>query len=220
MPPAAPVRKHDLPPYHPWTVPLKGEPVRAAAAFDAEGPVSVLLVYDDQGKLQLSRIDVDESGRVSAPEKSLLTGHETTGILAVAVDQRKDHPISFVVLASDRREHNRIALIRLPLEGAPVSRDFPALAGWPMKTDNGHSVPLAAAEVAMDLAQDGTPWLAMVDETGRLYGGPLDGSPLRLLRDHGKCTRPFVAALLEEVTPGCFTEAGQLFPEGHGSHTH
>ena len=219
-PPPAPVKKRELPPYHPWTIPLKGEPIRAAAAFDAEGPVSVLLVYDDNGQLRLSRIDVDEAGRVVAPEKSLLTGHESTGILAIAVDKRKGYPISFVVLAADRQEHNRLALIRLPLEGAPVSRDFPGLAGWPMKADNGHHVPFAAAEAAMDIAQDGTPWLAMVDENGRLYGGPLDGSALRLLRDHGKCSHPFVAALAEEVTPGCFTETGELFPEGHGTHAH
>jgi hypothetical protein len=220
LPAPAPAPKRDLPAYHPWTVPLKGDPIRAAVAFDAEGPVSVLLVYDDHGRPQLSRIDMDEAGKMTAPERQLLTGQESTGILAIAVDQRKDHPISFVVLAGDRRQHNRLALIRLPLQGAPVSKDFPALAGWPMKTENGHSVPLAVAEAAMDIAQDGTPWLAMVDETGHFYGGPLNGSPLALLRDHGKCSHPFVAALSERVTPGCFTETGQLFPEGATGHAH
>lgn len=220
-PPAAhPAPKRDLPPYHPWTISLKGDPIRAAAAFDTEGPVSILLVYDDHGKAQLSRIDVDESGKVLASERLLLTGNQTTAILAVAVDQRKGHPISFLVLGADRNTHNRLALIRLPLDGPPVSREFPAQAGWPMKSGNGHFVPLAATEVALDVAQDGTPWLAMIDETGRLYGGPVNGSPLSLLRDHGKCSQPFVAALGDEVTPGCFTETGQLFPAGNEGHRH
>jgi hypothetical protein len=216
-PASAPQR--ELPSYHPWTVSLKGDPIRAAVAFDAEGPVSVLLVYEDRGKLALSRIDLDESGKVVTPERTLLTGTDTTGLLALAVDQRKDQPIAFVVAGADRRQHNRLALIRLPLQGAPVSKDFPSLAGWPTTTENGHSLPLAAAEAAMDIAPDGAPWLAMVDETGRFYGGPLNGSPLALLRDHGKCSHPFVAALRERVTPGCFTETGQLFPESVG-HSH
>jgi hypothetical protein len=220
LPAPAAAPKRDLPAYHPWTVPLKADPIRAAVAFDAEGPVAVLLVYEDRGRLELSRIDVDESGKVTTPERTLLTGQDATGILAIAVDQRKDHPISFVVLAAGQRQHNRLALIRLPLQGAPISKDFPSFPGWPVKMEDGHSVPLAAAEAAMDIAQDGTPWLAMVDETGRFYGGPLNGSPLSLLRDHGKSSHPFVAALSGRVTPGCFTETGQLFPEGATGHAH
>jgi hypothetical protein len=219
-PPPPPVRKPDLPAYHPWTIPLKAEPIRAAVAFDTAGPVSVLLVYDDHGKLQLSRIDVDESGKVVAPERILLTGNETTGLLALAVDQRRDQPIAFVIAAVDRTRHDRLVLIRLPLSGESTMHNFPAVPGWPAKTEQELSITLAATEAAMEVATDGTPWLALVDEMGRLFGGPLNGSPLQKLRDRDKCSLPFVAAVPNRVTPGCFTESGELYLAGGGSHIH
>jgi len=210
-----PPPKRDLPPYHPWTVPLKGEPVRTAVAFDGDGPVSILLVYDKQGMATLSRIDVDEAGQVIKPETELMTSNRITVIRALAVDARVKQPMAFLALGGDPKEYNRLALVRLPLSGPTTAKDFRSLPGWPTKTSSDRTTLLAPAEIALEIAPDGRPWLALTDENGHLSGGALDGSPLSLLRADGKCSNPFIAALPSKVTLGCFTETGRLFPVEH-----
>ena len=215
-----PAPKHELPAYHPWTVPLQGEPVRTAVAFHREGPITILLIYNKDGVATLSRIDVDESGQVVKPETVILAGNKQAEIWAVAVDARKDQPISFLALGGDRQNRNQLALIKIPLEGAPTVQEFPSLPGWPARTVNGRSVPLAAVEMVLEPATDGRPWLAVIDEDGRLSGGVLDGSPLKVLRAEGRCSNAYIAALPGHVTPGCFTEKGELFPAGDHGHSH
>ena len=193
--------------------------MQTAVAFDAEGPVSVLLVYDDQGTVTVSRIDVDESGRVVKPEAVVLAGNKAVHMRALAVDARKDHPIAFLAVGNDRREYNRLALVRLPLAGPLDARDFRSLPGWPSRTENGRTVLLSPTEMSLEVSPDGVPWVAIIDERGHLTGGALNGSPLTLLRrDGGPCSNPFIAALPGKVTPGCFTETGQLFPSGAHDH--
>jgi hypothetical protein len=213
-----PQPKRDLPPYHPWTIPLKGEPARTAVAFESEGPVSILLVYDNQGIATLSRIDVDEAGRVVTPEAVIITSNRVSEIRAVAVDARKGQPLAFLALGSDPKEYNRLGLVRMPLAGSPKAQDFRSLPGWPSKTVNGQTILLAPTEIALEVAPDGRPWLALIDESGHLSGGVLDGSPLTLLRAEGRCSNPFIAALPSKVTPGCFTETGRLYPIGNHDH--
>ncbi len=215
-----PPAKRELPAYHPWTVPLQGEPVRTAVAFHREGPITILLVYNKEGVSTLSRIDIDESGQVLKPETVILAGNKLAEIWAVAIDARKDQPISFLALGGDRKNRNQLALIKMPLEGASTVQDFPSLPGWPSKTVNGQSVPLAAVEIVLETAPDGRPWLAVIDEDGHLSGGVLDGSPLKLLRAEGRCSNAYIAALPGHVTPGCFTEKGELFPAGDHGHSH
>ena len=128
--------------------------------------------------------------------------------------------MAFLVLGGDRQEHNRLALVRLPLNGSPESRDFPKLPGWPSKTAKGQTGLLAPAEVALEVAPDGKPWLAIIDESGQLSGGVLDGSPLTLLRSEGRSSNAFIAALRGTVKVGCFTEKGELFPAGGRDHNH
>ena len=212
-PPARP----PLPPYSPWFVPLAGRPVHSMALFEMEGPISVLLVYEEQGKVTFAQIDVDESGKVLAPERVL--GASPAKLLGLAVDARQGSPLAFVALmATDPNRPDRLGLLRLPLVGPGKMSGVPAFQGWPTRTENGVSHPLQATETAFEMAQDGTPWFAMVDETGRLFGGPLNGSAMPLLRSKDKCSHPLLAALNEQVSPGCFTEAGLLFSPGHEGH--
>jgi hypothetical protein len=202
-----------------WNIPLKENPVQSACVFPDQGLISVLLVHTKAYTTSVSRLDVSESGTVTLPQReAILTANE---ILAVAADSRFSQPKGFAVLEADRIRHDRLAVHRFPLEGSAHFGQLAAVPGWPAKPDPAKPdepklTPVRAAELAFEIAMDGTPWIAFVDDDGRFFGGPLDGSALFCFRSTGRCTAPHVAALNKGVTLGCFMEDGRLFLSGGG----
>ncbi|AUX43475.1 uncharacterized protein SOCE26_049240 [Sorangium cellulosum] len=207
------------PPPAAWTVPLAALPRRSACAFAATGAIAVILVSDDGATTRVARVDVDESGAVVSPERVLRTSPNE--VLAVTVDQRPGAPQVVLLLESNRTQPNRVALVRLPLAGgAAAVVPFAPARGWPSVVAEGGERALRAREVALEVDWDGRPQLALVDELGRLFAGPLDGSPLGMIRDaaRGPARCPHAGALREQTTFAGFAADGSLFfsPEGHG----
>ena len=199
----------------PWTVPLAARPVHAACVFGPKGAISLLLISETAAETHISRMDVDESGEVLAEE----TVVRTTGnrVLAVAPDMRPGQAPAFVFLEADPERPNRIQAVVVPLVGGPlVPAELSAVPGWPGLDAEGKGTPVPAAEICLEMALDGTPWVALTDAAGALYAGRIGGR-LALLRDAlegRKATHPHIAALHEGTTVACFTETGALFHAG------
>lgn len=213
------------PPQSPWAVPIAALPRLSACAFAASGAVAVILVADDGGSARVTRIDVDESGAVAAPEH--LIRQSPNEALALAVDLRPGAPPVLLILEGSRVSPDRLALVRIPLvqpgAGAPAPQVIPfaPLRGWPTApAADGALRPLRAREVALDIGWDGAPHVALVDELGRLFAGALDGAPLAMLRDAalGAARCPHLGALRDGVTPAAFLDNGALFFAGGGGH--
>jgi len=202
-------------PAKPWTVPLAARPVHAACVSGPKGPISLLLISETATETHIRRMEIDESGEVLAEE----TVVRTTGnrVLAVAPDMRPGQPPAFVLLEADPGQHNRIRTVVLPLDGGPrVPEGMTVLAGWPGLDAEGEGTPAPAAEICLEMALDGIPWVALTDAAGALYGGRIGGR-LALLRDAEagrKAMCPHIAALYEGTTIACFTETGALFHAG------
>jgi hypothetical protein len=199
----------------PWTVPIGANPDLAVCAFGMSGPISVLLASDDGQSGRVSRIDVDESGTVIAAEQ--VVRNTPNRVVALTVDMRARAPQSFVILESNRTMPDRLALVRIPLAGAaPPIVPLAPLAGWPSAGEGAAQRALPAQAITMDVGLDGVPRAAITDDRGRLFGGPLDGTPLTMLSDGGgaKALFPHVVSLTTHVTTSCFTEQGFLFHIG------
>jgi hypothetical protein len=176
-----------------WSVPLRAQPTLSACAFMATGAISLLLVSQDGKETRLSRIDVDDSGKVTSPERVV----RTTGrrVLAVTADVRAGSPLSFLILEADQ---NRLALGTIPLVGEARFPEPTPLPGWP-------AVP---AEVDLEVAMNGTVLLAVIDAQGNLYGGtPSDG----LEPAGARVSQPRAVAIYKGVVYSGFTDKGYLF---------
>lgn len=202
------------PPSPAWAVPLSAQPSKAVCAFGMSGPISVLYATDDGQSTRFIRIDLDESGRVVAPEQVVRT--TPNRLVALAVDMRVRAPLGFVILESNRTMPDRLALVRIPLAGAaPPIVPFAPLGGWPSVDDGGLTRVIPAQAIDMEVGIDGVPRVGLTDERGRLFGGPLDGSPLSRLSGEGsKALFPHVVVTSTRVTTSCFTEEGFLFHAG------
>ncbi len=193
-----------------WTVPLSGVPDHSACAFGLKGPISILLTYDDGKTARLSRIDVSEDGQVLSNEHVV---RETPNrVLAVVTDMRSRQPVSFMALEADRVRHDRVALVKVPLEGNVQATPMRVLAGWPAVSVNGEVRPDQARQLTIEMGLDGAPWVALTDSRGDLIGGRLS-RPLALLRD-GKTGGPALFPQLGLIVIGaaisCFSEDGML----------
>lgn len=206
----------------PWRVPLSALPRFSACTFGNSGPIALLFVSTEGGTNVVRRLDVDESGAVVSAEREVRrTPHE---VLAAVADLRPGAPPAFLLLEANPQQHDRIAIIRVPLNGPPEDAELKPLNGWPMVADPPESQggsaqrPLRATEVTLEVAMDGTPWLAFINESGAFYGGPLNGTALTKLREadgQSRSTRPQIAALGRATTFSCFTEQGRLFHAGN-----
>jgi hypothetical protein len=195
-----------------WSVPLPESPTLTAAVAGMSGPITVFVAADDGASSRVHRLDVDEAGAVVSAAVVVRT--TPNRIIALAVDQRRGAVPSLVILESNRTMFDRLALVRLPLSGAPPPIVALApLAGWPSVTEDRVSRALRAEAVSVEVGVDGVPRAALVDEMGRLFGGRLDGTPLALLSDGGgtKALFPHVAALETGVFASVFTDQGYLF---------
>jgi hypothetical protein len=195
-----------------WSVPLPESPTLTACVAGMSGPITVFLAADDGQSCRVHRLDVDESGAVVSAAVVVRT--TPNRIIALAVDQRRGAIPSLVILESNRTMFDRLALVRLPLSGAPPPIvPLAPLAGWPSVTEDRVSRALRAEAMSVEVGLDGVPRAALVDEKGRLFGGRLDGTPLSLLSDGGgaKALFPHVAALENGVFASVFTDRGYLF---------
>ena len=198
----------------------------------------MLFASKEHERTNFSRLEVEETGAVSVAEHPVYSTYNE--LLAVAVDMRPNAPLAFLVLEADPEQHDHLTLVHIPLTGDPEIRDLGLVEGWPFVVerveqprrrwpDEPEEDPavrvtevrraLRAIEVSLEVGLDGTPWLALVDEQGSLYGGRLDGPPLALLRQGEpdgtfKATKPHAAALARGVTLSAFTETGALFHAG------
>jgi hypothetical protein len=200
------------PPHPVWSVPLPESPALTACVAGTSGPITVFFSADDGQWSRVYRLDVDESGAVVAG--AVVARTTPNRVIALAVDQRPDEIPALVILEENRTLFDRLALVRLPLSGAPPPIvPLAPLAGWPSVTENRVSRALRAEAIHLEVGMDGVPLAALVDERGRLFGGRLDGTPLGLLSDGGgtKALFPHVAALQMGVFASCFTERGYLF---------
>jgi hypothetical protein len=199
----------------PWVVALAALPVRAAALFGPTGSVTLLLASDDGSSTRFSRLEVDESGKVVAPEQLVRTSpNRLAGLVA---DLRPGAPPAFVILETSRTLADRSILVRIPLSDPPPPIvAFAPMAGWPQAHAPGGDRPHSAADLQLEVLYDGTPQMAFTDELGRVFGGRLDGSALSLLRDaplgHGRCVH--LAALRGREATACFDDDGALRPIG------
>jgi len=216
----------------PWTLPISTNPTRSACAFDVTGPISLLLVSEEEnseGKTitLITRLDVDESGQIATPERIIRTTENKA--LAVAVDMRPNAPQAFIVLEAHPQKYDHLALIRIPVDGKPEIPELASLEGWPAMTRAGKDyewppgqgtvdrasevrIPLAATQVSLEIDLNGTPWMAMVDEQGDFYATRLDGQPLTFLRENGEFQSEslHIAALSRGLTISCFSQRGAL----------
>jgi hypothetical protein len=195
-----------------WSVPLPESALLTACVAGMTGPINVFFAADDGHWSRVYRLDVDESGAVVGGAVVVRT--TPNRVIALAVDQRAAEIPALVILESNRTMFDRLALVRLPLSGAPPPIvPLAPLAGWPSATENRVSRALPAASINVEIGLDGVARAALVDETGRLFGGKLDGAPLSLLSEGGgaKALFPHVAALTLGAFASCFTEQGYLF---------
>ncbi|UCG05725.1 MAG: hypothetical protein JSV83_17695 [Desulfobacterales bacterium] len=202
--------------YQPWSVPLLASPDDAVCCFGTEGPISLLFVSRDGENTNLSRLDVEQDGRVVVPEKIIHT--TSLKVLSVAVDMRPGQTAMFLVLTADRDNHDHLSLIRIPLSEGPQVPELQPVAGWPATEDGDKRVPLEADRVFLELAPDGVAWLALIDEKGDFYGGTLTNRyhPVKRLRESSgtRLLYPHVGALFGGTTVSCFLESGLLFHTG------
>ena len=201
-----------------WTIPLQFQPKFMACAFSMQGPIAVLYSSDDGQSTRLHRIDINEDGTVVTPEREISkSGNE---ILGMVTDMWSGHPPVFIVLEADRREHNQIAWVRVPLEAPVQHTGMGMIAGWPVSPAPDHK-PERPAQVALDIGRDGMPWLALLDSRGTLIGGK-GTSTLSLLLDSKtrRCLFPQVGAVARAVTLSCFDENGMLVHSGYGAAGH
>lgn len=220
----------------PWSVPLQFLPSHSACAFLTEGDISLLFVGEENYLSSISRLDVDEKGNVSSGEHVIRT--TPNKVLAVTADMRPGIPFAFFVLEADRQKHDQLTLVQVPLMGDPEILALSPVEGWPQRAAVVGSVKesssaeeaglpqlpeadlqrlLPTVEVTMEVALDGTVWVAIVDESGRLYSGKCDGKQLALRRYGGdtfKVVFPHLAALGKKLFISSFTEAGALFSTG------
>lgn len=191
----------------PWTVPLDAAPTYSACAFGKSGPIALLFVSTQNGQERLSRMDVEADGKVVAPQKTVRTTSNQT--LAIAVDQRPGNPQQFVILESDPAHPERLLLVHVPLSGEPRVQEIPHQAGWPA----GPQGPAHARSVAMQIAWDGRPVIALTTDSGRNFAGvPGDGSLLEIgsLSNGSRAIALHVAALRRSIEFGAFTDRGKL----------
>ena len=68
----------------------------------------------------------------------------------------------------------------------------------------------------LEVAADGSPLLAVVDELGGLSAGKLDGTPLHLVHEArlGRAHHPQIAAFTKQINVGAFNEQGALLVSG------
>jgi hypothetical protein len=190
-----------------WTLPLASAPSLAASLFSKTGPIALLLASNDNDGARLSRLDIDETGKVEAAERTVRSSNHE--LLAVAADQRPGQPQVFYALEAERKRPDHLTLIRIPLEGEPEARELGAVPGWPVF--DGQSV--HATRLDFTVGWDGTPRLALLDGRGNYFGGPLNGSPLLQLADtaHGpRVVLPLIASLRGDLSYTGFTGRGYL----------
>ncbi len=193
-----------------WVIPLASPVMMAACSFGASGPITVLMSFDDGQSTKVSRIDVSETGIVLAPEQVVRT--TPNRLVAMEVDMRPNATPGFVILEQSRAIPDRLAMVRLPLSGAPPPIvPFAPLLGWPTAEDGGQKRLLPATAIDVEVGFDGVPRALVADERGRLFGGKLDGSALTQLREGGAPSLfPHIAALGAGVKSACFTQDGLL----------
>jgi len=197
----------------PWSVGLSHIPVHSASAFMMEGAITLLLAADDGRTSRLIRLDVSEDGTVTAPERVV---HESPNeVLAVVTDSRGGEPLSFVVLESDRTNHNQLAFIKIPLSGQLKATELRTIDGWPTVEVKGELRPARAQSLLLETDNQGMPWVTLTNERGDLLGGRMDGA-LSLLRE-GRIAHavfPHIGAVARGVTISCFNPDGTLFHSG------
>jgi hypothetical protein len=200
----------------PWRVALARVPFLSAVSFTMEGALVILLASQEGSSTVLSQLTVDEEGRVIWPDTAIRTSDAR--VLAMAVDMRPGAAPKFLVLEEDAREHGRISLVHIPLMGRIDAMPPTPLPGWPMRAEGEKSIPLAAREIALEVATDGAPWVVFTDERDNLHAGSLVDFRVKQIRagegpngEKRLAIHPHVGALANSVTVSCFTETGELF---------
>ncbi len=172
----------------PWRVALAHTPYLSAVSFGFKGPLTILLASMDGNSTVLSELIVDEDGRVLSPETVIRKSDDR--VLALAVDMRPGAPPKFLALEADPHAHDRITLVHIPVAGRVDAAPPAPLPGWPVKIEHERAIPLPPRQVALEVSEDGAPWIALTDENENLYGGSLvDFSP-EILRPGVSPTEP------------------------------
>jgi hypothetical protein len=200
----------------PWVVPLAAAPVLTVCAFGATGPVSVVYATDDGQRLEWHRVDVEETGHVVAADRVVRTS--PLRAMAATADIRDGRPPELVLLEANRAEPDRLALVRMRLTADPpaITPIAPA-PGWPSTQDGGVRRVLRADAASLEAGLDGAAHLAIVDERGRVFGGPLveGGSLVEVTREGARRgTFPHVAAADGTTTTSFFNDDGALVHDG------
>jgi hypothetical protein len=192
-----------------WQLPLGAVPEHTACLFAQAGPITLLLSSDDGRESRVALLDVDEGGAVVQAE-SVVRASPGRVRAVVAAITRRGAP-GFVLYEGDRQRHDHGSLVFIATDRSePRVEALAPVPGWPAIAAPGGARPAEASEVALEIGVDGTAWLALVDERGRLYGGALPAG-LAALREEGTSRCPHIAALREHGTISCFTERGALF---------
>lgn len=200
----------------PWRVVLHHAPLLTGASFGMQGPIHILMASTDGASHLLSRLAVDETGKVVSEEAVVRTG--SAKVLAIAVDMRPGAIPKFLVLEEDAKEHGRVTLVHIPVAGRIDAAPPAPLPGWPAKLEGQKYIALPAREVTLEVAGDGEPFVALTDENDNFYGGSVLDFELKLLRPGKKpngekqsAIHPHIGALKGGTTISCFTETGELF---------
>jgi hypothetical protein len=194
-----------------WQLPLSTPAVHAVCSFGAEGAITILFSSEKNNSTIFTRLSVDEKGKILSPEKSVHSS--SNDILAMSADMRPDASPMFFILEADPEKHDHLGLTRIPVNGEATLSALAPVKGWPFMERQEYPQPQHAVEISLEIAMDGTPFIALTDETGALHGGPLASSlvVLRDSRDGRKATYPHIGALANATSIACFTETGALF---------
>ena len=206
-----------------WRTPLGFRPVRAACIFGASGPVTVVLAGQDNRAVRLALLQVGEDGSVSLAERDVWGGEGD--LVELTADMRADARPSILALIADPHKPDHLKLVRITATGETGIRDFGAIPGWPTVPDHApdpddktgkrtvevrRPAKIRRAQMAVNR---NAAFLAMVDEQGYYYGGPLGNTPLALLAGGERAPRvvlPQIVVLGRDAFFSGFTDRGAL----------
>ena len=193
-----------------WVTPLSAVALHSSCAFTMGGAITVLYSSDDGKTARLHRIEVNEDGRVASPDR--VVRETPNSVLVMVADMRPEAPAAFFVVEADRERHDRLALVKIPVNGALGATGLRTVGGWPAVDGKGERLPARAQSPTIETDKDGIPWLAFTDDRGDLFGGRIDGS-MALLREgrDARALLPHIGALARGTSISCFNPDGTLF---------
>ncbi len=196
----------------PWNIPLSNVPTLAVCAFNAAGPIHLLIASQSADELRLSRISISDTGTVESAQQDVFkTPHR---LLAMNADQRPGAAPAFVAVVAPADKPHELTLVNIGAEGPAEVRELGPIKAWPQIIVDDKARPSRAVEPVIEIEKRGETVIAFLDETGALWGGRLDGSPVFPCSANGPLRSPHIAALNPRTSLAAFDRNGYLLHWG------